>query len=92
MKKTFLDTLNVLLSPLLLPPFHISGEKKTLTSTPSPSTVKKKENNQPAPTQVPPSPMNTTLHPGPPGPVKSNCSKLQPIKKVTKSNKPYPFH
>jgi hypothetical protein len=36
MKKTFLKTLNVPLSPLLLPPFHTSGEKKTLISTPLP--------------------------------------------------------
>jgi len=43
MKKTFLEKPNVPLSPLLLPPFHISREKKTLTSTPLPLNSKKKE-------------------------------------------------
>jgi hypothetical protein len=38
--KNISRNLNVPLSPLLLPPFHTSGEKKKLTSTPSPSTVK----------------------------------------------------
>jgi len=42
MKKTFPKKPNVPLSPLLLLPFHISREKKTLPSTPSPSTVKKR--------------------------------------------------
>jgi hypothetical protein len=41
-KKHFQKTLNVPLSPLLLPPFHISGKKKTLTSTPFPLNSKKK--------------------------------------------------
>jgi len=41
MKKTFPEK-NVPLSPLLLAPFHISREKKTLTSTPSLSIVKKR--------------------------------------------------
>jgi hypothetical protein len=41
MKKTTLKTLNVPLSPLLLPPFHTSGKKKTLTSTPLPFNSKK---------------------------------------------------
>jgi hypothetical protein len=42
MKKTFLEPLNVPLSPLL-PPFHISREKKTLTFTPFPLNSKKKK-------------------------------------------------
>jgi hypothetical protein len=42
MKKTFPEK-NVPLSPLLLPPFHISREKKTLTCTPLPLNSKKKE-------------------------------------------------
>jgi hypothetical protein len=42
MKKTFLETLNVPLSPLLLLPFHISRGKKNINlHPPSPSTVKK---------------------------------------------------
>jgi hypothetical protein len=43
MKKKFLETLNVPLSPLLLPPFHISRGKKKLTSTPLPLNSKKIE-------------------------------------------------
>jgi hypothetical protein len=43
MKKTFPEKPNVPLSPLLIPPFHISREKKTLTSTPLPLNNKKKE-------------------------------------------------
>jgi len=35
-EKHFQKTLNVPLSPLLLPPFHMYRKKKTLTSTPSP--------------------------------------------------------
>jgi len=43
MKKPFSETLNVPLSPLFLPPFHISrAKKKTLTSTPLPLNSKKK--------------------------------------------------
>jgi len=34
--KNISRNLNVPLSPLLLPPFHTSGEKKKLTSTPLP--------------------------------------------------------
>jgi hypothetical protein len=36
MKKTFLKTLNVPLSPLLLPPFHTSGEIKNINFHPPP--------------------------------------------------------
>jgi hypothetical protein len=36
MKKTFLETLNVPLSPLLLPPFHISRGKKNINLHPPP--------------------------------------------------------
>jgi hypothetical protein len=37
MKKTFPETLNVTLSPLLLPPFHIYiGEKKNINVHPPP--------------------------------------------------------
>jgi hypothetical protein len=43
MKKTFPEPLNVPFSPLLLPPFHISREKKTLTFTPLPLNNKKKQ-------------------------------------------------
>jgi len=42
MKKTF-PKKNVPLSPLLLPPFHISRGKKKLTSTPLPLNSKKKK-------------------------------------------------
>jgi hypothetical protein len=41
-EKHFQKTLNVPLSPLLLPPFHMYRKKKTLTSTPSPLKSKKK--------------------------------------------------
>jgi hypothetical protein len=44
MKKTFLETLNVPLSPLLLPPFHISRAKKNINlHPPPPQQYKKKE-------------------------------------------------
>jgi hypothetical protein len=44
MKKIFLETLNVPLSPLLLPPFHISRGKKNVNfHPPKPSTVQKIE-------------------------------------------------
>jgi len=56
MKKTFPKKPNVPLSPLLLPPFHISRGKKKLTSTPLPlNSKKKKKKNQDAPFQVLPS-------------------------------------
>jgi hypothetical protein len=66
MKKTFPEKPNVPLSPLLIPPFHISREKKTLTSTPLPlNNKKKKKKNQDAPFQVPPSHNEYNIDPGP---------------------------
>jgi hypothetical protein len=65
MKKTFPEK-NVPFSPLLLPPFHISREKKTLTCTPFPlNSKKKKKKNQAAPFQVPPSHNENPINPGP---------------------------
>jgi hypothetical protein len=51
-------------SPLLLPPFHISRERKTLISTPLPlnSFFKKKEKNQSAP--FPPLHNEYNINPG----------------------------
>jgi hypothetical protein len=43
MKKTFLETLNVPLPPLLLPPFHISREKENINLHPPPLNSKKIE-------------------------------------------------
>jgi hypothetical protein len=72
--------------------FHISNEAKkiTLTSTPLPVNCKKKIKKK---IKVHPFPVAQSIQykPWPFSTVKSNCSKLPIVKKVTKSNKPYPF-
>jgi len=76
--------------------FHLFiylGQKKTLTSTPLPLNSKKKEGKKSTCTlsSSPFAQSHTQYKPWPFSTVKSNLSKLQEIKKVTKSNKPLPL-